>query len=46
MKVSKRDLILIAVIGAVVVVGGFYWFAVKPAKADLSAQQSQLAQVG
>ena len=45
MKVSKRDLILLAVIGAVVVVGGFWWFAVKPAKADLSAQKDALAQI-
>ena len=45
MKVSKRDLILLAVLGAVAIVGGFYWFAVKPAKADLSAQRTQLSQV-
>ncbi len=45
MKVSKRDLVLLAVLGAVAVIGGFYWFVVKPAKADLSAQRSQLAQV-
>ena len=45
MKVSKRDLVLLAVLGALVVVGGFYWFAVKPAKADLSAQRAQLEQV-
>jgi hypothetical protein len=43
MKVSKRDLVLLAVLGALVVVGGFYWFAVKPA--DLSAQRTQLEQV-
>lgn len=45
MKVSKRDLVLLAVLGAIAVVGGFYWFAVKPAKADLSAQRAQLEQV-
>ena len=45
MKVSKRDLILLSVLGAIAVLGGFYWFAVKPAKADLSAQKSQLEQV-
>lgn len=45
MKVSKRDLILLCVLGAIAVLGGFYWFAVKPAKADLSAQREQLEQV-
>ncbi len=45
MKVSKRDLILLAAIGAIAVIGGFWWFIVKPAKADLSAQRDQLAQV-
>jgi hypothetical protein len=45
MKVSKRDLILLAVLGVIAVFGGFYWFAVKPAKADLSAQRDQLTQV-
>jgi hypothetical protein len=45
MKVSKRDLVLLAVLGAIAVVGGFYWFAVKPAKADLNAQRAQLEQV-
>lgn len=45
MKVSKRDLVLLAALGAIAVVGGFYWFAVKPAKADLNAQRAQLEQV-
>ena len=27
MKMTKRDLILLAVIGAVAILGGFYWFA-------------------
>lgn len=45
MKVSKRDLILLSVLGAVAVLGGFWWFAVKPAKADLAAQRDQLAQI-
>lgn len=45
MKVSKRDLILLCVLGGLAVFGGFYWFAVKPAKADLSAQRQQLEQV-
>lgn len=45
MKVSKRDVVLLAVLGAIALVGGFYWFAVKPAKADLNAQRAQLEQV-
>ena len=45
MKMTKRDQILLAVIGAIAVVGGFYWFVVKPAKADLSAQKDELAQI-
>ena len=45
MKMTKRDQIILAVVAVVVVVGGFYWFAIKPAKADLSAQQDQLAAI-
>ncbi len=45
MKMTKRDQILLAVIAAVAVLGGFYWFAIKPAKADLSAQKDELAQI-
>lgn len=45
MRVSKRDLILLSVLGAVAVFGGFWWFAVKPAKADLNAQREQLTQL-
>ena len=45
MKMTKRDMILLAVIGAIAVIGGFWWFMVKPAKADLSAQRDQLAQI-
>ncbi len=45
MKVSKRDLILLSVLGVLALFGGFYWFAVKPAKADLNAQRDQLEQV-
>ncbi len=45
MKMSKRDQILLAVIAAIAVVGGFYWFVIKPAKADLSAQKDELAQI-
>ena len=45
MKMTKRDMILLAVIGAIAVIGGFWWFVVKPTKADLSAQRDQLAQI-
>ena len=45
MKVSKRDVILLSVLGLIAVFGGFWWFAIKPAKADLSLQRDQLAQV-
>lgn len=45
MKMTKRDQILIAVIAAVAVIGGFYWFVIKPARADLSAQKDELAQI-
>jgi hypothetical protein len=44
-KISKRDMILLAVIGAVVILGGFYWLAIKPAKADLATQRTQLSQI-
>ena len=43
MKLSKRDMILLAVIGAIAVLGGAFWFVVKPAKAELSAQKDELA---
>lgn len=42
-KLSKRDTILLAVIGLVAVLGGMYWFYVKPARADLTAK-TQAAQ--
>ena len=45
MKMTKRDQIILAVVAVVAVVGGFYWFAIKPAKAELSAQQQQLTQI-
>jgi hypothetical protein len=45
MKMTKRDQILIAVIGVIVIVGGFYWFVVKPAKADLGTQKDTLSAV-
>lgn len=45
MKMTKRDQIILAVVAVVAVVGGFYWFAIKPAKAELSAQNEQLAAI-
>ena len=45
MKMTKRDQIILAVVAVVAVIGGFYWFAIKPAKAELSAQQDQLAAI-
>jgi hypothetical protein len=45
MKMTKRDLILLSVLGVVAILGGFWWFVAKPAKAELSAQNDQLAQI-
>lgn len=45
MKMTKRDQILIAVIGVIAIVGGLYWFVIKPAKADLGTQRDTLAAV-
>ena len=45
MKMTKRDQILLAVIGVIAIVGGFYWFVVKPAKAELGTQRDALAAV-
>lgn len=39
-KLSKRDSILLLMIGAIALVGGIFWFYVKPARADLSAKQT------
>jgi hypothetical protein len=39
-KLSKRDSILLLMIAAIVLIGGIYWFYVKPARADLSAKQT------
>ena len=38
-KLSKRDSLLLVIIGVVAVLGGIFWFYVKPAKADLTAKQ-------
>jgi len=45
MKMTKRDQILLAVIGVIAIVGGFFWFVVKPAKAELGTQKDTLSQV-
>lgn len=45
MKLTKRDTVLLAVIGIIAVLGGGFWFVVKPAKAELSSQREQLTQI-
>ena len=45
MKMTKRDQILLAVIGVIAIVGGFFWFVVKPAKAELGTQRDALTAV-
>jgi hypothetical protein len=45
MKLSKRDKTLLAILGILAVFGGFWWFIVKPAGADLQAQRDQLTQI-
>ncbi len=45
MKLTKRDTMLLAIIGIVAVIGGAFWFVVKPAKAELSAQQTELTAI-
>jgi hypothetical protein len=42
MKLSKKDQLLLTIIAAIVGIGGFYWFYVKPASADLSASKEKL----
>lgn len=42
MKLSKKDQLLLTVIAAIVGVGGFYWFYVKPARADLGTKTTEL----
>ncbi len=38
-KLSKRDSTLLIIFAAIAVVGGVFWFYVKPAKADLKVKQ-------
>jgi Pilus assembly protein, PilO len=45
-KLSKRDSTLLILIGVIALIGGIYWFYVKPARADLTStkQAAQEAQ--
>jgi hypothetical protein len=45
MKISKRDKTLLAVLGIVAILGGFWWYVVKPGGAELDAQRDQLAAI-
>lgn len=45
MTMSKRDRMLLSIIGAVVVVGGAYWFLIKPARAEAQQKRDELAQL-
>lgn len=45
MKLSRRDTILLAVLGLALVVGGTWWFVVKPANEDAAATRDQVEQV-
>ena len=40
-KLSKRDSLLLIVIGALAIVGGIFWFYVKPARSDLGTAKQQ-----
>ena len=42
-KLSKRDSALLIIFGVIAVVGGMFWFYVKPAKADLKVKQQASA---
>ncbi len=41
-KLSKKDSTLLLVIGLVAVLGGLFWFYVKPARADLATTKTQV----
>lgn len=45
MKLTPRDRALLAVVGLVAVLGGMWWFVVKPAGEELSAQRDRLEEV-
>jgi hypothetical protein len=42
-KLSKRDTLFLVAIGILVVLGGMYWFYVKPARADLTTTTAAAA---
>lgn len=44
-KMSKRDTMLLGSIGAIAVLGGGYWFVVKPARADVGTARAELEQI-
>lgn len=39
-KLSKRDSTLLILIGVIALIGGIFWFYVKPARADLTAKKT------
>ncbi|MGI9540056.1 MAG: type II secretion system protein GspM [Miltoncostaeaceae bacterium] len=45
MKLSKRDSILLGVLALALLVGGTWWFVVKPANKDAAATRDQVEQV-
>ncbi len=45
MKLTRRDLVMLALLLVVVGVGGLWWFVVKPANADANATRHTLHQV-
>ena len=45
MTMSKRDRMLLAIIGAIVVVGGAFWFLIKPARAEADRKRDELAAI-
>jgi hypothetical protein len=45
LKLSKRDRILLGALAALALLGGVWWFYVKPASAELKAQRAELERV-
>lgn len=45
MTMNKRDRMLLSIIGAVVVVGGAYWFLIKPARAEAQQKRDELVAI-
>ena len=44
-KLSKRDSTLLILIGVIALIGGIFWFYVKPARADLTAKKQAVQDV-